>query len=162
MREGERIQAHIVSVWREPERFLSIGGREGMLLLTDRRLAFVHKTAAKMSWWNAITQRQVVGFIRSRDTMIRHDGYGERELEEDLGNPKNVDVPLSDVTHASHEDRVWGGVLRLGYRRGGGEERHQYAVAQDWVKYPVKEPTKYMKVDWGPFVRYINDRRGGA
>lgn len=160
MLPGERIQSHIVSVWREPKKFLSIGGREGMLLLTDRRLAFVHKTQAKINWWDAITQRQVLGFIRSRDTMIRHDGYGEKELAADLENPKNVDVSFDEITGISFKDEVWGGVLLLEYEKDGRRERHQYSVAQDWVKYPVKEPTKFMKVDWGPFVRYIEGRMG--
>ncbi|CAI9830823.1 MAG: hypothetical protein MPI95_04595 [Nitrosopumilus sp.] len=160
MHEGERIQAHVVSVWRESRKLLSLGGREGMLLLTDRRLAFVHKTSAKINWWNAVTQRQVLGFLRSRDTMIRHDGYGERELAEDLGNPKNVDVPLHDILDVGSEDAAWGSVLHLEYEAGGRRERYRYSVAQDWVKYPVKEPTKYMKVDWRPFVRYVRERSG--
>ena len=44
MESDERIQAHILSVWRESKKFLSIVGKEGMLLLTDRHLMFVHKT----------------------------------------------------------------------------------------------------------------------
>ena len=39
------------------------------------------------------------------------------------------------------------------------KEKFQYSIAQDWVKYPAKEPTKYMKVDWEPFVQYIKDRQ---
>ena len=47
MDSNEKIQAHLVSVWREAKKFLSIGGREGMLVLTDRHLCFIHKTEAK-------------------------------------------------------------------------------------------------------------------
>ena len=159
MQVDERIQAHVVSVWREPKKFLSVGGREGMLILTDRHLMFVHKTTAKMNWWSAITQRQVVSFIRSRSTMIRHDGYDEKELMADLKNVKNVEVGFDDILDISCEDKVWGGVLLIEYEKDGRHEKHQYAVAQDWVKYPMKEPTKYMKVDWRPFVQYIKDRQ---
>ncbi|RNJ75737.1 MAG: hypothetical protein EB829_01245 [Nitrosopumilus sp. H8] len=159
MQTDERIQSHIVSVWREPKKFLSVGGREGMLILTDRHLMFVHKTAAKMNWWSAITRRQVVGFIRSKSTMIRHDGYGEKELMADLENVKNIEVGFDDILDVGYEDRVWGGVLLLEYEKDGRREKYQYAVAQDWVKYPMKEPTKYMKVDWRPFVQYIKDRQ---
>ena len=80
MQSDEKIQAHLVSVWRESKKIFSIGGREGMLVLTDKHLSFVHKTEAKMKWWKAITQRQVINFIKSKDTMIRHDGYDEEEL----------------------------------------------------------------------------------
>jgi len=47
----------------------------------------------------------------------------------------------------------------LEYEKDGKKEKFQYSIAQDWVKYPAKEPTKYMRVDWGPFVQYIKDRQ---
>ena len=124
MQSDEKIQAHLVSVWRESKKFFSIGGKEGMLLLTDKHLMFVHKTESMMKWWKAIIQRQVINFLKSKNTMIRHDGYDEEEL-------------MNDLKH----------------------EKFQYAIAQDWVKYPAKEPTKYMKVDWEPWVQYIKDRQ---
>ena len=159
MQPSEKIQAHLVSVWRESKKFLSIGGREGMLILTDRHLMFVHKTEAKMNWWRAITQRQVINFIRSRNVMIRHDGYGEEDLMDDLENERNVEISFDDISVIEYKDEVWGSVLRLEYGRDGKTEKHQYSIAQDWVKYPAKEPTKYMKVDWEPFVQYIKDRQ---
>ena len=67
MEPDEKIQAHLVSVWRESKKFFSIGGREGMLVLTDKHLTFVHKTESKMNWWKAITQRQVINFIKSKN-----------------------------------------------------------------------------------------------
>jgi hypothetical protein len=49
--------------------------------------------------------------------------------------------------------------LDLEYEKDGKREKFQFSIAQDWVKYPVKAPTKYMKVDWEPFVQYIKDRQ---
>ena len=159
MQPDEKIQAHLVSVWREPEKFFSIGGKEGMLVLTDRHLMFIHKTEARMKWWQAITQRQVVNFIKSKNTMIIHDGYNEKNLMEDIENKKNVEISFDDITNISHEEKPWGSVLIIQYQKEGKEEKFRYSIAQDWVKYPVKEPTKYMKVDWNPFVQYIKDRQ---
>ena len=51
MYSDEKIQSHLVSVWRESKKFFSVGGKEGMLVLTDKHLSFVHKTESKMSWW---------------------------------------------------------------------------------------------------------------
>ena len=48
MEPEEKIQAHLVSVWREGKKFFSIGGKEGMLILTDKHLMFIHKTESKM------------------------------------------------------------------------------------------------------------------
>jgi len=159
MQSDEKIQAHLVSVWRESKKFFSIGGKEGMLVLTDKHLAFVFKTEAKMKWWKAITQRQVINFIKSKNTMIRHDGYDEEELMDDLENEKNIELAFDDISSISFEEKVWGSALQLEYQKHGKQEKFQYAIAQDWVKYPVKEPTKYMKVDWKPFVQYIKDRQ---
>ena len=159
MQSDEKIQAHLVSVWRESKKFFSIGGKEGMLILTDKHLSFVFKTEARMKWWKAITQRQVINFIKSKNTMIIHDGYDEQELMNDLENEKNIELVFDDISKISFEEKVWGSALLLEYEKNGKEEKFQYAIAQDWVKYPVKEPTKYMKVDWEPFVQYIKDRQ---
>ena len=159
MQSDEKIQAHIVSIWRESKKFLSIGGKEGMLVLTDKHLMFIHKTEAKMKWWKAITQRQVINFIRSKNTMIRHDGYDEEELMNDVEDKRNTELTFDDISHISFEEKTWGSVLQLEYEKDGKKEKFQYAIAQDWVKYPAKEPTKYMKVDWEPFVQYIKDRQ---
>jgi len=159
MEPDEKIQAHLVSVWRESKKFFSIGGREGMLLLTNKHLMFIHKTEAKMSWWKAITQRQVINLIKSKNTMIRHDGYDEEQLMNDLEDDRNVELSFDDISSISYQEKDWGSSLLLEYQKDGKQEKFQYSIAQDWVKYPAKEPTKYMKVDWEPFVKYIKDRQ---
>ena len=159
MESDEKIQAHLVSVWRESKKFFAVGGKEGMLILTDKHLMFIHKTEAKMKWWQAIRQRQVINFLKSKNTMIRHDGYNETNLMEDIENEKNVQLSFDDILNISYEEKEWGSVLFLEYEKDGKRQKHQYSIAQDWVKYPAKEPTKYMKVDWAPFVQYIKDRQ---
>jgi len=106
MEHDEKIQAHLVSVWRESKKFFSVGGREGMLVLTDKHLTYVHKTESKMNWWKAITQRQVINFIKSKDTMIHHDGYDEKELSNDLENTKNVELVFDDIKKISFEEKL--------------------------------------------------------
>jgi len=159
MEPDEKIQAHLVSIWRESKKFFSIGGREGMLILTDRHLMFVHKTEAKKKWWGAIRARQTVQFLKSKNTMIIHDGYNENILKEDLENKKNIELRFDDILNISNEEKTWGSILLIDYERNGKHEKHQYSIAQDWVKYPIKEPTKFMKVDWEPFVEYIKSRQ---
>ena len=159
MQPNEKIQAHLVSVWRESKKFFSVGGKEGMLILTDKHLMFIHKTEAKMKWWQAIRQRQVINFLKSKNTIIRHDGYEESNLIEDMANGKNTQLSFDDILNIACEEKEWGSILLLEYEKDGKLQKYQYAIAQDWVKYPIKEPTKYMKVDWEPFVQYIKDRQ---
>ena len=159
MQPDEKIQAHIVSVWRESKKIFSVGGREGMLVLTDKHLSFIHKTESKMSWWKAITQRQVITFLKSKNTMIRHDGYNEEDLVSDVENGKNIELEFKEIDKIEFKDQIWGSVLFLEYEKNGKKENFQYSVAQDWVKYPLKEPTKFLKVDWEPFVQYVKERQ---
>ena len=159
MQPDEKIQAHLVSVWRESQKFFSIGGKEGMFILTDKHLMFIHKTKVKMNWWRAVTQRQVIKLIRSKNTMIIHDGYDEEDLRNDLEDKRNIELAFDDISSINFEEKNWGSVLQLKYQKEDKEEKFQYAIAQDWVKYPAKEPTKYMKVDWEPFVQYIKNRQ---
>ena len=39
------------------------------------------------------------------------------------------------------------------------EKKFQFSVVQDWVKYPLSAPTKFLKVDWSGFVKYIKDKQ---
>ncbi len=159
MQSDEKIQAHIVSVWRESKKFFSIGGKEGMLVLTNKHLVFIHKTKSKMNWWKAITQRQVINFIKSKNIMIRHDGYNEENLMNDCEDERNTELSFNDISSISFTEKNWGSSLQLEFQKNGKDEKFQYSIAQDWVKYPAKEPTKYVKVDWKPFVQYIKDRQ---
>ncbi len=159
MQPDEKIQAHLVSVWRESKKFFAIGGKEGMLVLTDKHLMFVHKTESKINWWKAITQRQVINFIKSKNTMIHHDGYNEKDLMNDLEDGRNTELSFDDISSINFTEKDWGSSLQLEFHTDEKDEKFQYSIAQDWVKYPAKEPTKYMKVDWKPFVQYIKDRQ---
>ena len=159
MDRDEKIQAHVLSVWREGKKLFSVLAKEGMLFLTDRHLMFIPKTEAKMKWWQAARQRQVLRFLKSQDVMIRHDGYEEDQLKTDLENEKNMEIKFDDILNISNEEKTWGGVLNLEINIEGKKEKYEFSVVQDWVKYPAKAPTKYMKVDWEPLVQYIKDRQ---
>ena len=113
MESDEKIQAHILSVWREGKEF--VGGRslEGMLFLTNRHLMFIRKTESKMRWWGAVTQRQVVRLIQSKDVMLIQDGYNEENLKRDLENKKNQEISFNDILNIDIEEKVWGSALIL-------------------------------------------------
>jgi len=159
MNSDERIQTHVLSIWRESLKFMSIGGREGMLVLTDKHLMFIHKTEAKMKWWQAVVQRQTLSLLKSKNIMVHHDGYNEKNLMFDVENKKNVELAFDDILKIEHKEEQWGSVLNLEYNKNGKEEKFQFSVVKDWVKYPAKNPMKYLRVDWEPFVQYIKDRQ---
>jgi len=155
----EKIQAHILSVWKEGRGFFSGKGREGMLILTNRRLLFVKKTEAGMKWWGAIRTRQVVRLLQFKDVMVVEDGYTEESLRIDLENKKNQRISFNDILHIESKEKVWGSVLFLDIIEDSKENKIQFSIVQDWVKYPLSAPTKFLKVDWSKFVKYIKDKQ---
>ncbi len=161
MDSDEKIRAHIVSVWREGGSFMSIGGKEGMLFLTDKHLMFVRKTERMKKWWKATVTRQVVRLIQNGDVMITHDGYNEDDLMIDLENKKkSSEVTFNNILSLDIEKKIWGNVLKIKLiEEEGKKKEYQYAVVQDWVQYPLKDPTRFLKVDWTSFVDFIKSRQ---
>ena len=155
----EEIQAHVLSVWKENRGFFSGKGSEGMLILTNRRLLFIKKTEAPMKWWGAIRTRQIVRLLQSKDVMVTEDGYDVTNLEIDLENKKNQKISFNNILQVKVKEKVWGSVLFLDVMEDGKEKKLQFSVVQDWVKYPLSAPTKFLKVDWSRFVKYIKDQQ---
>ena len=104
MESEEKIQAHVLSVWREHREFFGGKGREGMLILTNRRLMFVKKTEAGMKWWGAVRTRQIVRLLLSKNVMFTEDGYGEESLRTDAENKKNQEIHFNDILNVGFED----------------------------------------------------------
>ena len=158
MDADEHIQAHLVSVWREEVKFLK-RGIEGMLFLTEKHLMFILKTQTKVSWWDAATTRQVQTLRQSKSTMIHQDGYDDEELRTDLKNDKNEEISFNNIFNANFEEKSWGNVMYLEINECGKARKYQFSVVEGWVKYPLKDPIKFMKVDWAPFVNYIKSKQ---
>ena len=159
MESEEKIQAHVLSVWKESRGFFGGKGKEGMLILTNRRLLFIKKTEASVKWWGAVRTRQTVRLLLSKDVMVVEDGYGEENLMTDLENKKNQKIDFNNILYIEAKEKVWGSVLFLDVIEDGKEKKLQFSVVQDWVKYPISAPMKYLKVDWSGFVKYIQDKQ---
>jgi hypothetical protein len=91
--------------------------------------------------------------------MIHHDGYGDEELRLDLQNKKNLEISFDQIPNVSFEEKPWGSVLNLDINMGDKIKKYRYSIVSGWVKYPAKDPIKYMKIDWAPFVDYIKSRQ---
>ncbi|HLA22610.1 MAG TPA: hypothetical protein VJZ17_04130, partial [Nitrosopumilaceae archaeon] len=107
MDPDEHIKAHILSVWREEKKFFK-HGVEGMLFLTGNHVMFVTKTEAKVKWWAAAVERQIRALLNSKNIMIHHDGYDDKELRLDLQNKKNMEIPFNQILNVSSEEKSWG------------------------------------------------------
>ena len=161
MIKDEHIHAHLVSVWREGNSFFSIGGKEGMLILTDNHLVFLRRTDRMKNWWKATVTRQVVTLHTNTNVMITHDGYDIKDLLIDLEEKSkyaNV-VSYNNILEIEAEEKGWGSLLKTTVIEDGEEKEYQYSIVRDWVQYPLKDPTSYLKVDWKPFVEFVVSRQ---
>ena len=161
MIEDEQIHAHLVSVWREGSSFFSIGGKEGMVILTDNHLVFLRRTDRMKNWWKATVTRQVVTLHTNTNVMITHDGYDIKDLLIDLEEKSkyaNV-VSFNNILEIEAEEKGWGSLLKTTVIEDGEEKEYQYSIVRDWVQYPLKDPTSYLKVDWKPFVEFVVSRQ---
>ena len=102
----EKVQAHVLSVWREGKEFFGGRGKEGMLILTNKRLMFIKKTEAGMKWWGAVRTRQIVRLLRFKDVMFTEDGYDEERLRIDAENKKNQEIHFNDILNIDFEEKV--------------------------------------------------------
>ena len=112
-----------------------------------------------MKWWGAIRTRQIVRLLQFKDVMVTEDGYDVTNLEIDLENKKNQKISFNNILQVKVKEKVWGSVLFLDVMEDGKEKKLQFSVVQDWVKYPLSAPTKFLKVDWSRFVKYIKDQQ---
>ena len=112
-----------------------------------------------MKWWGAIRTRQIVRLLQTKNVMVAEDGYDEENLREDLENKKNQKISFNNILSIESKEKVWGSILFLDIIEGGKEKQLQFSIVQDWVKYPLSAPTKFLKVDWSGFVSYIKDKQ---
>ena len=59
----------------------------------------------------------------------------------------------------NEEEKTWGSVLQIKAIENGKEKNYEFSIVQDWVKYPIKDPTKYLSVNWKPCVEFIKSRQ---
>ena len=161
MIEDEQIHAHLVSVWREGQSFFSVGGKEGMLVLTDGHLVFLRRTERMKNWWKATVTRQVVTLHTNSNVMITHDGYDVEDLLTDLEEKSKYAsvVSFNNILEIGYEEKQWGNLLKMIVVEDGEEKEYLYSIVRDWVQYPLKDPTSYLKVNWKPLIEFIESRR---
>ena len=162
MEFDEKIHTHLMSVWRESKSFFGVGGKEGMLILTDNHFIFLKRTERMKKWWGAVTKRQVVALLQNKSTMQRLDGYEEKDLQIDLEEVKEKyisKITFDNILEIEEEEKTWGSVLKIEAVENGKKKSYEFSIVQDWVKYPIKDPTKYLNVDWKPCVEFIKSRQ---
>jgi hypothetical protein len=113
-------------------------------------------------WWGAVTKRQVVALLQNKSTIQRLDGYEEKDLQIDLEEVKEKyisKITFDNILEIEEEEKTWGSVLKIEAIENEKKKSYEFSIVQDWVKYPIKDPTKYLNVDWKPCIEFIKSRQ---
>lgn len=150
--EGERILSTLYSVWGGEQGFMK-RGREGILILTSARVAFISKTGMSVDVWKREVDAQVREMRMSRDPIRVSKAYTLEMLHGDLGHDKNLSIALSSIVDMGYEEKRYGSVLTLRFRDDDGASRvYRFMVVRSWIRYPVTDPVEYEHVDWSRWI----------
>jgi hypothetical protein len=151
----EEIKVHLFWVWGEEEGFMK-RGREGMLVITDRRLAFIIKTDMTYRMHDTHSTRQFNRFKSGENVFRPAEGYKLEHLEKDLDkSPDNVEIPFSQILDITSEEKRWGTLLKVKVNLGDKSKVRKFSIVKGWVKYPAKDPLEFQHMDWSPLINLV-------
>ncbi|MGI0015350.1 MAG: hypothetical protein ACREBU_18190 [Nitrososphaera sp.] len=151
----EQIKAHLFWIWGEEEGFLK-RGKEGMLVLTDRRLAFISKTEMTFKMHDTHSIRQLNRFKNNENVFRPAEGYKLEHLEKDLDkSPDNLEIPFSQVLDLTSEEKRWGTLLKVKVNLGDKSKLYKFSIVKAWVKYPAKDPLGFQRMNWSPLINLV-------
>jgi hypothetical protein len=151
----EEIKGHILWVWGGEEGFFK-RGKEGMLVVTDKRLAFISKTdmTYRMHYIHSI--RQLKRFEAGENIFRPAEGYMLEHLKKDLDkSPDNLQIPFSQILDVSSEEKDWGTLLKVKMNLGDRARIRRFSIVKGWIKYPAKDPLEFQRMDWSPLINLI-------
>ncbi|HZA42726.1 MAG TPA: hypothetical protein VE504_03050 [Nitrososphaeraceae archaeon] len=148
----ENIKYHLFWIWGQEDGFMK-RGKEGMLVITNLRIAFITKTKMKYNVHQEYSLRQLRRFKDGESVLQTVERYNEIDLQNDLDeSDKNLDIPFSRIVKIEQEKKRWGTVLKLKFVENEDTKGYKFMVVKGWVKYPLKDPVSFQQLDWEPII----------
>jgi hypothetical protein len=148
----ENIKYHLLWIWGQEDGFMK-RGKEGMLVITNLRIAFITKTKMKYNVHQEYSLRQLRRFKDGESVLQPVERYNEIDLQNDLDeSDKNLDIPFSRIVKIEQEKKRWGTVLKLKFVENEDKKGYKFMVVKGWVKYPLKDPVSFQQLDWDPII----------
>jgi hypothetical protein len=145
---NEQIKAHLVWIWGEEEGFLK-RGKEGMLVITDRRIAFISKTNMTYRIHDVHAMRQLKRFKERENVFRPLEGYKVKDLEDDLNKSgENLEIPFRQILDITQHEKRWGTLLKVSANLIYKSKIYKFSIVKGWVKYPLKDPIEFQRMDW--------------
>ena len=151
----ENIKYHLMWIWGQEEGFMK-RGKEGMLVITNMRIAFIMKTKMKYNVHEEYSLRQLRRFKDGESVLLPIERYNEMDLENDLTeSDKNIGIPFSRIIKIEQEKKRWGTILKLKFVENEDTKGYKFMVVKGWVKYPLKDPVSFQQLNWDPIIALI-------
>jgi len=142
-------------IWGQEEGFMK-RGKEGMLVITNMRIAFIMKTKMKYRVHEEYSLRQLRRFKDGESVLLPVERYEEIDLQNDLAeSDKNMDIPFDKIINIEQEKKKWGTSLKLKFIENEGTRGYKFMVVKGWVKYPLKDPVSFQQLNWDPIIALI-------
>ena len=155
----EQIKAHLVWIWGQEEGFMK-RGKEGMLVVTDRRIAFITKTNMSYRVHDIHSLRQLKKFKEGGNMFKPLEGYGIKNLDDDLKkSAENYDIPFNQILDITSEEKRWGTLLKIKINLGIKSKTYKFSIVKGWVKYPLKDPVEFQHVNWFPVINLFKESK---
>ncbi|HYY39880.1 MAG TPA: hypothetical protein VE692_01390 [Nitrososphaera sp.] len=152
---NEQIKGHLFWVWGGEEGLFK-RGKEGMLVVTDRRLAFIIKTDMTYKMHESHSIRQLKRFEAGENIFRPAEGYKLEDLKNDLAkSPDNLQIPFVQILDVVSEEKDWGTLLKVKTNLGYKAKVFKFSIVKGWVKYPVKDPLEFQRMDWRPLISLV-------
>ena len=127
-----------------------------MLVITDRRLAFITKTEMTYKMHDTHSTRQFNRFKAQENVFRPAEGYKLEHFEKDLDkSPDNLEIPYSQILDITSEEKRWGTLLKVKVNLGDRSKLHKFSIVKGWVKYPAKDPIEFQRMDWSPLISLV-------
>ncbi len=127
-----------------------------MLVITDRRLAFISKTDMTFKMHDTHSIRQLNRFKSKENVFRPAEGYRLEHLERDLDkDARNLEIPFSQILDIASEEKRWGTLLKVKVNLGDKSKVHKFSIVKGWVKYPAKDPLEFQRMDWSPLINLV-------
>ena len=150
----EKIKFHLMWIWGQEEGFMK-RGKEGMLVISNLRIAFITRTKMKYKVHDEYSLRQLRRFKEGGSVLEPIDRYNEIDLQNDLSeSDKNMDIPFHKILKIGQEKKRWGTILKLKFI-DEDNKNYKFMVVKGWVKYPLKDPVSFQYLDWGPIIALL-------
>ena len=152
---NEQIKGHLFWVWGGEEGLFK-RGKEGMLVVTDRRLAFIIKTNMTYKMHESHSLRQLKRFEAGENIFRPAEGYKLEDLKKDLAkSPDNLQIPFVQILDVISEEKDWGTLLKVKTNLGYKAKVFKFSIVKGWVKYPAKDPLEFQRMDWRPLISLV-------